>query len=441
MSIARCRPTPARAARSVAGWSSIFAIGAVVLALASAGVAQTARRAANVLYIISNDARTNMNSILAYRRGSDGNLTPLPGSPFLTNGTGQANLEDVVGPLDSDQDLIVNRQRTLLFATNRGSNTIAVFRIARDGSLTHVPGSPFPSGGINPVSVGLSRNILVVVNKNDDDAQLPNNSQPNYTTFRVRPSGELVPIANSTVSIPADSAPTQALISPSGTLLFGAELALRLHPQNGPALGNPALRAFRITRRGRLIQAPGSPVTLPNSLPNALPPLPPLPPAPLGLAIHPRLPVLYSGVVTSDRVAAYSYNIATGQLVFRNAATLGGRAPCWLEINRRGTRLYSANTLTTSVSVFDLANATDPVQIQHLTLNGPGELINLTLDPTERLLYVLSRRNNTGFPLPNAANQVHVLQVGPDGKLTEAPFSPITLPAGTTYTPQGIVAI
>jgi len=91
--------------------------------------------------------------------------------------------------------------------------------------------------------------------------------------------------------------------------------------------------------------------------------------------------------------------------------------------------------------VFDLANATDPVQIQHLTLNGPGELINLTLDPTERLLYVLSRRNNTGFPLPNAANQVHVLQVGPDGKLTEAPFSPITLPAGTTYTPQGIVAI
>jgi hypothetical protein len=419
----------------------MLALCAGVLTLADMQTASAARRPRNVLYIISNDSRTNMNSVLAYRRGSDGSLTPLPGSPFLTNGTGQANPEDVVGPLDSDQDLIVNRQQDLLFATNRGSNTIAVFRIAKDGTLSHAPGSPFPSGGINPVSVGISGNVLVVVNKNDDDAQLPNADQPNYTSFRIRPSGPLVPIPNSTFDLPQGSAPTQALISPRGDLLFGAELAFRLHPVNGPTIGDPVLRSFRLSRAGRLQEAPGSPVTLPDSLPNALPPLPPVQPVPLGLAVHPRLPVLYTGVVTSDRVAAYRYDERTGRLTFANAATLSGRAPCWLEINQRGDRLYSANTLTSSVSVFNTSRAVNPTEIQHLTVEGPGEVINLALDPAERFLYLLSRRNNTGFPLPNATNQVHVLRVGGNGMLTEVEGSPFALPAGTTYTPQGILPL
>jgi hypothetical protein len=38
---------------------------------------------------------------------------------------------------------------------NSGSNTIAVFQVNHDGTLEPVEGSPFPSNGSDPVSVGV----------------------------------------------------------------------------------------------------------------------------------------------------------------------------------------------------------------------------------------------------------------------------------------------
>jgi hypothetical protein len=106
-----------------------------------------------VVYVESNLFGENANSILAFRRDENGALTLLPGSPFLTGGSGVA-IDDVptVGAFDSDQNIIVNPERTRLFAVNSGSDTIAVFDILPDGGLVPVPGSPFSSGGINPVS-------------------------------------------------------------------------------------------------------------------------------------------------------------------------------------------------------------------------------------------------------------------------------------------------
>jgi hypothetical protein len=48
---------------------------------------------------------------------------------------------------------------------NSGSDTIAVFHIGENGALPPVEGFPFPSGGNDPVSLGLSGNTLFVVNK------------------------------------------------------------------------------------------------------------------------------------------------------------------------------------------------------------------------------------------------------------------------------------
>ena len=44
------------------------------------------------------------------------------------------------GVLDADQELIVNPQRTLLFAVNSSSDTIAVFHIQTDDTLSAVTG-------------------------------------------------------------------------------------------------------------------------------------------------------------------------------------------------------------------------------------------------------------------------------------------------------------
>ena len=63
-------------------------------------------------------------------------------------------------------------------------NSIAIFDMFDDGSLQPVPGSPFPSGGKNPVSIGLAGDKLYVVNKNDDPGRDMSGSKPDYAGER-----------------------------------------------------------------------------------------------------------------------------------------------------------------------------------------------------------------------------------------------------------------
>lgn len=139
-----------------------------------------------VVYVETNST-AGQNGVLAFSRDRFGQLKELPGSPFATNGTGVIDLTFALGPFANDQPVIANPEHTLLFAVNEGSNSVAVFYIGGDGALTPVAGSPFPSGGFQPVSLSLLGNTLTVVNKNEDPAQASAEAvaQPNYTTFRV----------------------------------------------------------------------------------------------------------------------------------------------------------------------------------------------------------------------------------------------------------------
>ena len=145
------------------------------------------------VYVETNNSTPGQNPIPAFRRNPDGKLTQLKGSPYLTDGTGVVDLSSSLATFANDTPVIANRQRTLLFAVNVGSNTIAVFHFGGEGNLTAVEGSPFPSGGYQPVSLTLLGDILTVVNKNGDPAQASAeaNAQPNYSTFRVDPNGSL----------------------------------------------------------------------------------------------------------------------------------------------------------------------------------------------------------------------------------------------------------
>jgi hypothetical protein len=89
------------------------------------------QRATNIVYVEGNDPAGN--KIFAFAR-NDANcsLTPLAGSPFDAGGLG-INFTTALGPFDSDQNVIVNPEHTMLFAVNGGSNTIAVFWINADG--------------------------------------------------------------------------------------------------------------------------------------------------------------------------------------------------------------------------------------------------------------------------------------------------------------------
>lgn len=158
---------------------------------------------------------------------------------FPTGGTGVFDLSLQLGPFDSDQDIITNPERTRLYAMNSGSNTIAVFAIAASGALILVSGSPFASGGTNPVSVGLARDAVAVVNKGMDPQQPT--ADANYSSFRVTPEGQITALLSKRVIDPSISA-TQALVSPSKRLVFGADF-----------LGG-LLRSFVVEPTGALTQ-------------------------------------------------------------------------------------------------------------------------------------------------------------------------------------------
>jgi 6-phosphogluconolactonase (cycloisomerase 2 family) len=344
------------------------------------------------------------NAILAYRNTGSGSPTLLGSTP--AGGIGVFDKTFALGPFDSDQNLITDPKGTLLFAVNSGSNSIAVFRITSNG-LEAVDGSPFPSGGTHPVSVGLKDDILTVVNKDQDPAQNANLHLPNYTTFRVLPEGILVPIERSTVSVAYGSSPSQALTASRGSFVFGADF-----------LGG-LLQSFRLDEDGRLRQNP--PQALPDSLFNGQS----VAHGPLGMRTHPDLPILYVDVTFINEVAVYRYD-EKGRLSFVRAVAESGAAPCWAIVNHTGTHLYVTNTGDGSISVFDLTDPVNPVEIQHFLLdNTTGHLFSTVIDSSDQFIYV-SNEQDTATATP-AANAFHTLRVNSDGTLTE-PFPPTVLP-------------
>lgn len=416
------KQTPRKNFRFIA--SQICSALLVIGAAQAAGAAEfkdssTKDTADHVVYVESNIASAQGNSIFAYRRDKHGSLTQLPGSPFATRGAGVVDPSLALGPFDADQQIITNPEHTLLFAVNPGSNTIAVFHIAPDGGLTHVAGSPFMSGGTNPVSVGLSRDTLVVVNKAMDPSQ--SNHAPNYVSFRVSPDGQLSAVPLSVKGVATGSSPSQALISAGKTAVFGADFLAG------------QLQSFSVQPDGTLNQ------NLPQRLPDSIFAGSAAPHLPLGLAAHPTRPIIYVGLVTISKIGVYQYD-ANGLLSFVTAVPDSGAAPCWVRVNIEGTRLYASNTGDNSVSVYDTSNPLKPVEIQKLTLRGVGSSFQLELDPTNDFLYVVTQRASTTTPLGQGSN-LHVIRVKHDGRLSEEENSPIALPVPSTARPQGLATL
>ncbi len=189
----------------------------ILLTVAIAFFSALVKAQTTAVYIESN--RANHNSILAYRNVG-GTLSFL--GEFPTGGKGVFDLSLKLGPFDSDQNVVTNAEGTVLYAVNSGSDNIAVFRIAADGTLSPIPGSPFSSSGTDPVSIGISRDTLAVANKAMDPSR-PNLTQPSYTSFSLAADGSIENGPLSSVVAPVGSSPSQANVSSGNRLVFDAQ--------------------------------------------------------------------------------------------------------------------------------------------------------------------------------------------------------------------------
>jgi hypothetical protein len=411
------------AAASIAAVAAIGVILAPAASRAERGVRSAAPSASGTVYIESNSAAPGSNEILAFHY-LGGVLSARRVRRYPTGGSGSHDLSNS-GVLDADQEVITNPGRTLLFAVNSSSDTIAVFHIRAGGGLVPVAGSPFPSNGLAPTSLGLAGRTLIVANKAQDGVRDLSRVRPNYTSFHVRADGSLSgPI--SSIAVPPGSSPLQAYVTPDRKVLISSE-------ETG------VFRTFRIGADGRLTQGPGSPQRLPNAVfpggrrvPNVWP---------AGLASHPRLKLLYAQLANVSRTIVYRWDDQARLTFVRALTNAHSFLPCWTHVNAQGTRMYSGNAGSNNLTVFDIArDPTNPREIQSVPLNAPGNPWNFQIDPTGRVIFLLDMRAVRQIP-PGRGNQLHALRISADGRLTEETSSPIKIPVPVGTNPVGLVIV
>jgi 6-phosphogluconolactonase (cycloisomerase 2 family) len=371
-----------------------LALFAAVVAAGTALAATVASAAAGVvgqLYV--NENTTGVNTVAGFDRHSDGTLTPLAGSPFAAGGAGTGH------GIGSQGALQLSADGRYLLAVDAGSNQVSVLRIKPHGELQLV-GSPVSSNGVEPVSIAVSGDLVYVANAGSGGS--------NYTGFRLNAGGQLRPIDNSTVALPAGSQPGDVLFSGDGRHLIGARVATSL------------IDSFTVGNDGRLTAATGSPFAAQG-------------PGPFGSEFRPTDPSqlyvsnahggLGNGTVSAFSVAGDGTLSSIGASPFPDLQT----APCWVEISHNGHYLFTVNTASNSISSYTInsdGSLTLNTSTPFKTAGLGAEDARLSPDGTTLWVVGTAADNISGFTVTGA-------------NLTELPSSPTPLPAGAA--PFGIV--
>jgi 6-phosphogluconolactonase (cycloisomerase 2 family) len=344
-------------------------------------------------YTYLNDNTATANTIAGFDRHADGSLTPIPGSPFPAGGVGLG------AGLASQGAIQVTGNGRYLLAVDAGSNQISVLRITANGVPVLV-GQPVSSGGIHPVSVAVSPNGLVYVANSG-------NGGSDYSGFRLQPEGNLTPVPHSTVPVPDGSGLGDVFFNSAGDHLIGTRT------------GTSLIDSFVVSSNDRLLAAQGSPFTGQGL-------------GQLGAEFSPTNP---SQLFVSNAhngaglgtISAYSDDVL-GRLSSIGSSPYpdGQTAPCWVEISHDGKYLFTVNTGSGTISSYSINSDGSLVLIGSTAISGGGADIDARLSPDGNYLLV----DGAGH------NFVSVFAVS-GGTLTELSSSPTPLPAGASS--SGIV--
>ena len=340
---------------------------------------------------VDDNTTTPANTIAGFDRHADGSLSPIPGSPFPAGGMGLGY------GLASQGAIQVTSDGRYLLAVDAGSNQVSVLRITENGVPVLV-GQPVPSGGITPVSIAVSWTGLVYVANQG-------NGGSGYSGFRLHPNGGLTPVPGSTVTVPDGSGVGDVFFNTSGNFLVGTRT------------GTSLIDSFVVLPGGRLLKAPGSPFTGQGL-------------GQLGAEFSPTRPwqLFVSNAHNGALLGTVSaYNDFFGQLspIGPSPYADGQTAPCWVEISHDGKYLFTVNTGSGNISSYSINPDGSLVLVGSFTITGGGADIDARLSPDGKYLLV----DGAGH------NFVSVFAVN-GGSLTEV-SAPTPLPAGASS--SGIV--
>jgi 6-phosphogluconolactonase len=322
-----------------------------------------------------------------------GTLTPIPGSPFPAGAEPTALTTDPTG-------------RFLFEASNLENptpvNDISAFTInSSTGALTAVAGSPFLSG-VSPLSLAVdSSGKFLFTADSGGEGNVTNNSISEYSINAT--TGSLTPAS-------------QAACQSAGPGGFGLANAVATDPTAGflfVSSVSGVVCSFSINAQGTLQPVAGSPASLgTNPLID-----------PRGVAIDPLGKYLYTANYEGGDVSAFSIAQGGGALtaVPGSPFTLGagGFSASWLFVDPLGRFLYVLD-FDGGISGFSINPSNGAISVLagfpiNLPIQNPKPL---AVDPSGKFLYV-------GTEFPNVAASVSAYTINETtGVLTPVPGSP-----------------
>ena len=360
-----------------------FALSICALAAASASALAHDDQVVGHAYV--NDNTVAPNTVAGFNRHADGSLTPIPGSPFPAGGTGLGKGIPSQGATQLSSD------GRFLLTADAGSNQISVLRIGFDG-VPHLV-SVASSGGVQPVSIAVAHDLVYVANAGAGGT--------NVTGFFLAPWGVLYPLPHSSAPLPEGSGPGDVVIDPTG------------HRVAVSLVNTSEIASFAVGFGGRLFAAAGSPIPAQGL-------------GPFGSEFRPTNPsqLFVSNAHNGTGLGTVSaFNVSfTGVLSSIGASPFADEqtAPCWVEISHDGRFLFTTNTASGTISRYAITPGGTLVLLGSTEFGTVGGgAVDLRLSPDGKTLLVNGSK----------AGVVASFAVS-GGNLTEFASSPVSLPTG-----------
>lgn len=403
------------------------------------------------VYAMSNDL--DANSIVAYGRNEDGTLELI--DTYLTGGKGGIfDGGEGLDPLISANSVIMTDDREHLLAVNAGSESVSVFRVNEDSSLTLTDHTRVY--GVGPNSIAYS-NGLVYVTSIDADGQFAGepDQQGALTGFRLGERGTLRLIGVSIREL--GNRPSAIQFSPDGRFLVISSINAGSVALNSGS--EDEIVVYELRRGGNISREPVATATSTRrnnednrNLPSAI-----------GFEIvqengkqfivvsearefqadgtPPAFPALQTGSISTWELSRFgdltpvALDVMTGTSQFD-----GERTACWIEFSRDEGNFWVSNALEATLSSFSFNDGNIEL-IERVEVEGVGPTSNV---PSEAFSQTdgwvdlwISDDGEYLYQLFGLSGAIGVFKVGENGSLSQVEIVTGDLPLTNT---QGIVA-
>jgi len=275
----------------------------------------------------------------------------------ITDTTGAIAVAAETPPVEnaSPTGLALHSSKKFLFVANSGANTISVFNIASDGTLT-ISGTPTPAGsGPRGMVLDPSGQYLLVTNTVSN----------NISVFSVNSgTGALTAVGS---PVDANNGPTEILITPSGKFVY----------VTNPSIG--FITAFTFAA-GVLSPVPGSPFASGAGV--------------SAMAVESGEHFLYAANTTANTISGFAINSTTGRLTLVPGSpfsSTAGSGPSAMALDATNKFLYVATPGSSdSIWAFTFDATTGTLKA---AVNSPFNLLSagglfLLMEPSGGFFYV-----------------------------------------------------